>query len=168
MNAAIRKVYIPLNDTEITNLQQKAQDDEDTINDLLKQIDSQQEVQHELEEKLERRSETITITRACSRADEEQLVVALEAEKEEAPTTINVNGTPLQVSGEGITVNGKPLEGEEAAAKEGGEKEEAPQTVSINGTPFQVSGEGVTVNGKPLEGGEAETAGEAVPKAAEK
>jgi hypothetical protein len=45
-----------------------------------------------------------------------------EAEEAETPKTINVNGTPFQVSGEDVTVNGKPLEAE---AEGGGAAAEA-------------------------------------------
>ncbi|KAH8898088.1 hypothetical protein GQ53DRAFT_817394 [Thozetella sp. PMI_491] len=79
------------------------------------------------------------------------------AEKEEEPKEVTIGGTPFLVSGEGVTVNGKPLEAEgEAKAEPEAEEKEEPTAINIGGTPFLVSGEGVTVNGKPLEAGEVD------------
>lgn len=56
----------------------------------------------------------------------------------EVPKTINFGGVPLQIEGEGITLNGQPV-GEEAS---GG---------SQNGQ-LEVAGSDVVVNGRPLDG----------------
>lgn len=86
--------------------------------------------------------------------------------------TINIGGVPVQVSGSEITLNGKPLEGQEETKTEAGSaagaKEEKPeegttQTINFGGVPVQVSGSEITLNGKPLEGQEgAKKEGETV------